>query len=115
MVLSPAVVSNGLASRGGVTGSGPDGAMPADPDAQVRAAFAKTGAVLGAAENSFAALVEMTRCHVGLHRHLDLFRAVRARLVAAPFPARTAVEVAGSRREGALVGIRAIAGVGGRA
>ncbi|MGL5008792.1 MAG: Rid family hydrolase, partial [Paracoccaceae bacterium] len=60
----------------------------------------------------FGAVVEMTSYHVALRAHFDLFNRVRAAYVRDPFPAWTAVEVAGLRREGALVEIRVIAAVG---
>ena len=111
MHLSPGVISDGFLFVTGMTGSDPDGQMPADPEAQFRAAFGKIGAVLDEAGTSFAAVVEMTSYHIGLSEHFDLFSAVRAEFVSDPFPAWTAVEVAGLRREGALVEIRVVARV----
>ena len=58
---------------------------------------------------SFGAIVEMTTYHVGLRDHFDRFNAVRADYVDEPFPAWTAVEVAGLRHEGAVVEIRVVA------
>ncbi|QPH52908.1 RidA family protein [Pontivivens ytuae] len=107
--VSPGVMSGGHLFLTGVTGSGPDGAMPEDPAAQFRAAFEKIGTVLRSAGLDFDAVVEMTSYHVGLRAHFDVFAAVRRDYVAEPFPAWTAVEVAGLRREGALVEIRVIA------
>ncbi|MEM1383291.1 MAG: RidA family protein [Pseudomonadota bacterium] len=109
MALSPGIVSAGHVFLTGITGSRPDGAMPADPEAQFRSAFDKIGAVLGEAGLSCAAIVEMTSYHIGLRAHFDLFVAVRAEYVSAPYPAWTAVEVAGLRREGAIVEIRVVA------
>ncbi len=51
----------------------------------------------------------MTTYHVGLRAHFELFDKVRLDYLPAPYPAWTAVEVAGLRREGAVVEIRAIA------
>ena len=53
----------------------------------------------------------MTSYHIGLRDHFDSFNAVRSACVTAPFPAWTAVEVAGLRREGAVVEIRVIAAI----
>lgn len=53
----------------------------------------------------------MTTYHVGLRDHFDRFCAVRADYVSEPFPAWTAVEVAGLRREGAAVEIRVVAAI----
>lgn len=107
--VSPGVLSGTHVFLTGMTGSGPDGTMPTDPEAQFRQAFDKIGSVLAVADLSFASIVEMTSYHVGLRGHFDLFNAVRADYVVAPYPAWTAVEVAGLRREGALVEIRVIA------
>lgn len=51
----------------------------------------------------------MTTYHVGLRDHFDLFNQVRLEYLEEPYPAWTAVEVAGLRREGAIVEIRVIA------
>jgi enamine deaminase RidA (YjgF/YER057c/UK114 family) len=107
--VSPGVVSNGHLFMTGMTGSAADGSMPADPEAQFRAAFDKIGRVLAVEGLTFADVVEMTSYHVGLGAHFDLFNAVRSDYVREPWPAWTAVEVAGLRREGALVEIRVIA------
>lgn len=107
--LSPGVVSGGHAFLTGMTGSGPDGAMPADLEAQFPQAFDKIGAVLREAGLGFDATVEMTTCHVGLNAHFDRFAAIRADYVSEPFPAWTAVEVAGLRRPGAVVEIKVVA------
>ena len=51
----------------------------------------------------------MTSYHVGLREHFDLFNAIRLESFEDPYPAWTAVEVAGPRREGAIVDVRVIA------
>ena len=107
--LSPGALAGGLVFVTGMTGSGPEGEMPTDPEAQFRAAFAKIDAVLREAGASMASAVEMTSYHVGLAGHFDLFASVRAEWVTEPYPAWTAVEVAGLRRPGALVEIRVVA------
>ena len=93
----------------GVTGSAPDGTMPSKPDVQIRAAFEKIKEVLRHGGLSCAALVEMTSYHIGIDQHFDLFSRIRAEYVKEPYPAWTALEVAGLRRAGAIVEIRAIA------
>ena len=57
----------------------------------------------------FGHLVEMTSYHVGLRDHLEVFKSVRDSYVVEPYPAWTAIEVAGFVREGAIVEIRVIA------
>jgi enamine deaminase RidA (YjgF/YER057c/UK114 family) len=112
MKLSPGIVSGNHVFLTGMTGSGPDGAMPKDLDDQFRQAFEKIGAVLREAGLGFDAIVEMTSYHIGLRDHFDRFSAIRADYVSDPFPAWTAVEVAGLRREGAVVEIRVVAAMG---
>ncbi len=107
--MSPAILSGDYLFLTGVTGSGPGGVMPADQETQMRNAFDKIGQVLREAGLTYEAIVEMTSYHVGLRAHFDLFDKIRLAYLPAPYPAWTAVEVAGLRREGAVVEIRVIA------
>ena len=93
----------------GVTGSGPDGTMPPDPETQFRAAFDKVRTVLITAGGDMDDIVEMTSYHVGIHDHFDVFDAVRLEMFTAPYPAWTAIEAGGLRRPGAFVEIRVVA------
>lgn len=108
---SPGIISGDHVFVTGMTGSGPDGTMPDTLEGQFRQAFEKIGAVLGEAGLGFGAIVEMTSYHIGLSDHFDRFNAIRAEYVSEPFPAWTAVEVAGLRRKGAAVEIRVIASI----
>jgi len=107
--MSPAIVSGDFVFLTGTTGSDARGQMPDDPETQMRNAFEKIGVVLRAGGLTFQSIVEMTTYHVGLRDHFDLFNVVRLDYVGEPYPAWTAVEVAGLRREGAIVEIRVIA------
>ena len=107
--MSPAVLSGNHLFLTGSTGGDADGIMPDDPEAQMRNAFDKIGFILREAGLGFEAIVEMTTYHVGLREHFNLFDSVRLDYVKEPYPAWTAVEVAGLRREGAVVEIRVIA------
>ncbi len=111
MKLSPGVISNEHVFLTGMTGSLADGSMPEAPEAQFRCAFDKIAAVLAEAGLNPADIVEMTSYHVGIADHFDLFAAVRAEYVAEPYPAWTAVEVAGLRRPGALVEVKVVAAI----
>lgn len=106
--LSPGIISGNHVFQTGMTGSGTDGAMPENLEVQFRQAFDKIGAVLREAGLDFSSVVEMTTYYVGLRDHFDRFCAVRSEYVSDPFPAWTAVEVAGLRREGAVVEIKAV-------
>ncbi|KAA2237355.1 RidA family protein [Salinarimonas soli] len=107
--MSPAILSGTHLFLTGVTGGDAQGIMPAEPEAQIRNAFTKIGMVLHEAGLTFEAIVEMITYHVGLRDHFELFDAIRLEHLAEPTPAWTAVEVAGLRREGAVVEIRVIA------
>ncbi len=107
--MSPAIVSGDHVFLTGVTGSDAHGVMPVNPETQMMNAFDKIGAVLRAGGLTHQSIVEMTTYHVGLRDHFELFDAVRLRYLGEPYPAWTAVEVAGLRREGAIVEIRVIA------
>lgn len=107
--MSPGIVSGGHVFLTGVTGGDSQGRMPEDPGAQMRNAFDKIGMVLRDAGLTFRSMVEMTTYHVGLRGHFDLFDSIRLEHLEEPYPAWTAVEVAGLRREGAIIEIRVIA------
>ncbi|KJF65220.1 endoribonuclease L-PSP [Rhizobium nepotum 39/7] len=109
--LSPGIISGNHVFVTGMTGSSPDGTMPVNLEEQFQQAFEKIGAVLREAGLDFDSIVEMTTYHVGLLDHFDRFCAVRSDYVSDPFPAWTAVEVAGLRREGAVVEIRVVAAI----
>ena len=109
--MSPGLISGQHVFFTGFTGADADGNLPGDPEAQMRNAFEKIGFVLREADMDFGSLVEMTTYHVGLRDHLDLFKSVRAEFVREPYPAWTAIEVAGFVREGAIIEIRVVAAI----
>lgn len=107
--VSPGILSGTHLFLTGVTGSDRDGRLPQDPVTQMRNAFEKIDTVLRTADLTFRSVMEMTSYHVGLRDHFDLFASLRLGYITEPYPAWTAVEVAGLRREGAIVEIRVIA------
>lgn len=107
--MSPAIISGSHVFLTGATGGGSDGKMPDAAEAQFRNIFDKIGLILKEAGLTFDAVVEMTTYHVGLREHFDVFDAIRREYLGEPFPAWTAVEVAGLRREGAEAEVRIIA------
>ena len=107
--LSPGIISGGHVFLTGSTGGDAAGQMPPDPAEQMRNAFDKIGLVLAEVDLDFDAIVEMTSYHIGLRDHFEVFDAIRLEYLSDPYPAWTAVEVAGLRRVGAIVEIRVIA------
>ncbi|MFK8034837.1 MAG: RidA family protein [Hyphomicrobiales bacterium] len=107
--MSPGLISGQHIFFTGFTGANPDGSLSSDPETQMRNAFEKIGFVLRDANLDFGSLVEMTTYHVGLRDHLNTFKLVREDYVKEPYPAWTAIEVAGFVREGAVIEIRVVA------
>ena len=107
--MSPGLACNGFVFLTGFTGAQSDGSLSSDPEEQIRQAFNKVASVLGHGGMDFGHVVEMTTYDIGLRDHLDLFKSIRNEFVRKPYPAWTAIEVAGFVREGAIVEIRVIA------
>lgn len=107
--MSPGLLHDGVVYFTGFTGTRPDGSISQDSAEQIREAFRKIALVLKAGGMDFGDILEMTSYHVGLRDHIDLFRAIRAEYVKEPYPAWTAIEVAGFARQDAIVEIRVIA------
>lgn len=130
---APAMKARGFLFVSGIIGTSADGTKPADPlggaerttadpdapvatlvavrdpQAQFETAFEALRAILRAGGADLADVVEITSCHVHMARHLATFTAVRDRYLAPPWPAWTAVEVAGLVVPGGLVELRAVA------
>lgn len=107
--MSPGFEHQGFIFMTGFTGAAADGSLSLDAGDQIEAAFEKVRMVLEKAGLGFEHLVEMTSYHIGLREHLDEFKQIRARYVIEPYPAWTAIEVAGFVREGTFVELRCIA------
>ncbi len=107
--MSPGLSCSGFVFLTGFTGVAPSGELSSDPEQQIRQAFSQVASVLEEGGMDFGHVVEMTSYHVGLREHLDLFKSIRAEFVQEPYPAWTAIEVAGFVSEGTIVEIRVIA------
>ena len=107
--MSPGLACNGFVFLTGVTGESLDGILSQDPETQIRQAFATVALILDEGGLDVGNIVEMTSYHVGLRNHIDLFRSVRDEFVREPYPAWTAIGVAGLIGEGAIVELRIIA------
>jgi enamine deaminase RidA (YjgF/YER057c/UK114 family) len=130
---SPAMRAGGLIFCSGIIGTSPDGNRPVhalaggqatsqdpgaavaalvavrDPAAQFATAFETLAAILATAGAGLADLVDLTTYHVDMARHWEVFMQVRAGFLTPPYPAWTAVEVAGLIVPGGLVELRAVA------
>ena len=113
--MSPAIVSGGHVFLTGFNGCPVDGAPPDDAEAQMRIAFDTVAEVLAAGGLDWRHVVDMTSYHVGLADHLDLFKSVRATYVRRPYPAWTAIEVAGFAMQGVIVELKVVARLPGTA
>lgn len=107
--MSPALVSGDHVFLTGFNGCPVDGPPPADPVAQMHVAFDTVTEVLTAGGLDWSAVVDMTSFHIGLRDHLEAFKAVRAEYVREPFPAWTAIEVAGFASAGVIIELKIVA------
>ena len=109
--MSPGILCNGFLFLTGMTGTPPKGVISTDNETQIRQCFENINLVLAEAEMNFTNVVEMTSYHVGINRHLDIFKSVRNDYLTPPYPAWTAVEVVGLINPKAFVEVRIIAGI----
>ncbi len=107
--MSPGIFSGDFLFLTGMTGAGPDGTVDPDAETQIRLAFSRANSVLEHAGLSFADVVEMTSYHVGIRDHITEFRRIRDAFVGEPYPAWTAIEVAGFVTPGTICELRIIA------
>lgn len=107
--MSPGIISGGHVFLTGFNGCPLEGPPSADPETQIGTAFEAVEMVLAEAGLDFGDVVDMTSYHVGLAEHLELFRTMRAARVRPPYPAWTAVEVAGFATAGVIVELKVVA------
>lgn len=107
--MSPGLASGGFLFLTGMTGAGPDGTVSPDAAVQIQCAFERAQQVLEHGGAGFSDVVEMTSYHVGIQSHIEVFRTLRSSFIRAPYPAWTAIEVAGFVTPGTLVELRLIA------
>ncbi|MEX0370763.1 MAG: RidA family protein [Tateyamaria sp.] len=107
--MSPALISGDHVFLTGFNGCPVDGPPPTDPVAQIHIAFDTVTEVLAAGGMGWGDVVDMTSFHVGLLDHLEAFKAVRASYVQQPYPAWTAIEVAGFATDAVIVELKIVA------
>jgi enamine deaminase RidA (YjgF/YER057c/UK114 family) len=109
MHFAPAVRDRDRLYCSGQLGTGADGKLSDDPEAQFAQAFENVKAVLAAAGADFGDVLEMTTYHVDLQTHIRAFMAAKDRSIQEPYPAWTAIGITELAMPGALVEIRVIA------
>jgi enamine deaminase RidA (YjgF/YER057c/UK114 family) len=93
----------------GLECSGLDGTLSADPSEQIWDAFIQVQMVLQEGGLTFGDVVEVTSYHVGLRHHLEQFKSIWAQFVREPYPAWTAIEVAGFASDSVVIELRVVA------
>lgn len=107
--MAPGVEIGGFVFLTGFNGAGLDGVTSADAATQINTAFDQIFCVLNEAEMDARNIVEVTSYHVGLKEHLEVFKTIWAERMRDPYPAWTAIEVAGFASEGVIVEMRVVA------
>lgn len=107
--MSPGLVSGDHVFLTGFNGCPLDGPPSPDPATQIETAFDAVAMVLAEAGLDFRDVVDMTSYHVGLADHLELFRRLRAKRLRRPYPAWTAIEVAGFATSGVIIELKVVA------
>src|SRR5260370_23455712 len=80
---APAVKDRDRLYCSGVIGLGPDGKASSDPETQFVQALESLKSVLAAAGASFANIIDITTCHVGLQANISMFVKIKDRYVKA--------------------------------
>ena len=110
--IAPAVTAQGIMYCSGVLGDDEAGAIAPDPKEQYHQVFRNLGTLLGEAGADYGNIVEILSFHVDLENQIMLFSEVKDQYIKGPYPAWTAVEVAGlgaGAFPGALVEVKVTA------
>lgn len=107
--MSPGLISGDHVFLTGITGQRLSGEIPRDPETQFNVAFDYVETILAEGGMTLADVVDVTTFHVGLRDHLDTFRKVWNARVSRPYPAWTAIDVAGFIVEGNYIEMKVVA------
>lgn len=107
--MAPGSESHGFVFLTGFNGTSLDGITSPDATTQINTAFDQVFCVLDEANMDAHNILEVTSYHVGLKAHLAVFKAIWAERMCDPYPAWTAIEVAGFASEGVVVELRVVA------
>ncbi|QCY09433.1 RidA family protein [Pseudomonas sp. MPC6] len=109
---SPAVRSGDLLIISGQLGFNPDGSLPEDPANQINNAFQAIGYILQSEALDFSNIIAIDSFHIGdMHKQFELMIGEKAKFIAEPHPAWTAVGVASLAMPEAVVEIKVTARV----
>lgn len=107
--MAPGSEIDGFIFLTGFNGTGLDGTTSPDAETQIQTAFDQVFEVLNEAGLHAGHIVEVTSYHVGLQAHLETFKSVWSARMVPPYPAWTAIEVAGFASAGCIVELRVVA------
>ncbi len=93
----------------GSIGSNADGSVPEDPVEEFAIAFGNVATALEAAGASLADIVEITSYHTDMPASLGAFMKAKAKVIAEPFPAWTAIGCTALAIPGARVEVKVTA------
>lgn len=107
--MAPGSEVDGFVFLTGFNGAGLDGVTSENAATQIDTAFDQVFSVLDEAGLDASHIIEVTSYHVGLKDHLNTFKEIWAKRMCEPYPAWTAIEVAGFASEGVIVELRVVA------
>jgi len=107
--MAPGSEAGGFIYLTGFNGANLDGETSSDAATQINTAFDQVFSVLDEGDLDAHNIVEVTSYHVGLKDHLDIFKAIWAERMSTPYPAWTAIEVAGFATDGVIIELRVVA------
>ena len=107
--MAPGSEAGGFVFLSGFNGTGLDGVTSPQAATQINTAFDQVFSVLAEGDMDARHIVEVTSYHVGLKQHLDAFKSIWAQRMCEPYPAWTAIEVAGFASDGVVVELRVVA------
>ena len=105
----PGLEVDGFLFLTGFNGMPIEGNLSSDPMDQIETSFDQVFLVLAEADMDTTNIVEVTSYHVGLRNHLPVFKSVWKDRMREPYPAWTAIEVAGFASAGVIIELRVIA------
>ncbi|MFA3918305.1 Rid family hydrolase [Ruegeria hyattellae] len=107
--MAPGSEVDGFVFLTGFNGTGLDGVTSSEAATQINTAFDQVFSVLDEGAMDARHVIEVTSYHIGLRAHLETFKTIWTERMCEPYPAWTAIEVAGFASEGVVVELRVVA------